>query len=168
MRVLISGSSGFVGTAITRLLTENGHTVSRLLRHKSRVKIVEAPPVEEPPLETSLVEPPPVDASSIDAPLVEEHAEEILDAPIEEIVEEPVEDQVETPVEEQTEQLAATPVDVAVEKSIQNETLAPIPRDVRWDPSTNEFDAQAAEGADAVVHLAGASIGDGRWTNARK
>lgn len=40
--------------------------------------------------------------------------------------------------------------------------------DVRWDPVENEFDAEAAEGADAVVHLAGASIGEGRWTDARK
>jgi uncharacterized protein (TIGR01777 family) len=103
MRVLISGSSGFVGTAITRLLTENGHTVSRLLRHKSRAKIVTAPPVEE-----------------------------------------------------------------ADENSTKDENPVAVPRDVRWDPVTNEFDAQAAEGADAVVHLAGASIGGGRWTNARK
>ena len=48
MRVLISGSSGLVGTAVSRLLGENGHIVSRLLRHKSAVKIVEAPPTEKP------------------------------------------------------------------------------------------------------------------------
>ncbi len=35
---------------------------------------------------------------------------------------------------------------------------------VRWDPVRGEFDAVAAEGADALVHLAGASIADGRWT----
>lgn len=40
--------------------------------------------------------------------------------------------------------------------------------DVRWDPETGEFDRVAAEGADAVVHLAGASIGGGKWTDARK
>jgi uncharacterized protein (TIGR01777 family) len=31
-----------------------------------------------------------------------------------------------------------------------------------------DFDATAAEGADALVHLAGASIADGRWNAARK
>lgn len=40
--------------------------------------------------------------------------------------------------------------------------------DVRWDPVSGEFDADAAEGSDAVIHLAGASIGDGRWTPERK
>jgi uncharacterized protein (TIGR01777 family) len=40
--------------------------------------------------------------------------------------------------------------------------------DVRWDPASGDFDADAAEGADAVIHLAGASIGDGRWTPERK
>jgi uncharacterized protein (TIGR01777 family) len=40
--------------------------------------------------------------------------------------------------------------------------------DVFWDPVSGEFDAAAAEGADAVVHLAGASVGEGRWTEERK
>jgi uncharacterized protein (TIGR01777 family) len=40
--------------------------------------------------------------------------------------------------------------------------------DVAWDPVARTFDADAADGADAVVHLAGASIADGRWTTARK
>lgn len=40
--------------------------------------------------------------------------------------------------------------------------------DVRWDPERGEFDRVAAEGADAVIHLAGASIGDGKWTGERK
>jgi uncharacterized protein len=40
--------------------------------------------------------------------------------------------------------------------------------DVRWDPDRGEFDRVAAEGADAVVHLAGASIGEGKWTDERK
>jgi uncharacterized protein (TIGR01777 family) len=50
---------------------------------------------------------------------------------------------------------------------------------VRWDPVGGErvraaprgrqdFDADAAEGADALIHLAGASIADGRWSAARK
>src|SRR5712692_11722559 len=40
--------------------------------------------------------------------------------------------------------------------------------DVRWDPTTGELDLAAAEGAAAVVHLAGASIAGGRWNEARK
>jgi uncharacterized protein len=40
--------------------------------------------------------------------------------------------------------------------------------DVRWDPSSAMIDTAAMEGADAVVHLSGASIADGRWTPARK
>jgi uncharacterized protein len=39
---------------------------------------------------------------------------------------------------------------------------------VRWDPVAGEFDATAAEGADALVHLAGASIAGGRWNVSRK
>jgi len=39
---------------------------------------------------------------------------------------------------------------------------------VTWDPSVNMFDPVAAEGADAVVHLAGASIAEGRWSEKRK
>ena len=40
--------------------------------------------------------------------------------------------------------------------------------DVRWDPVTGELDLAAAEGADAAVNLAGASIAGGRWNEARK
>ncbi len=40
--------------------------------------------------------------------------------------------------------------------------------EARWDPSRGQIDAGALEGADAVVHLAGAGIGDSRWTAARK
>ncbi len=39
---------------------------------------------------------------------------------------------------------------------------------VRWDPLSQTFDAVGAEGADALIHLAGASIADGRWNAARK
>ncbi len=39
---------------------------------------------------------------------------------------------------------------------------------IRWDPVSGEADTAAMERADAVVHLAGASIGEGRWTAARK
>jgi len=40
--------------------------------------------------------------------------------------------------------------------------------DVAWNPETGEMDLAAAEGADVVVNLAGASIGGGRWTAKRK
>ena len=39
---------------------------------------------------------------------------------------------------------------------------------VRWDPASDQFDGAKAEGADALIHLAGASIADGRWNEARK
>jgi uncharacterized protein (TIGR01777 family) len=82
MRVLISGSSGLIGSALARSLSDAGHTVNRLLRPQTRNAAVEG--------------------------------------------------------------------------------------DVLWDPLSQQFDEQAAEGADAVVHLAGASIGQGRWSDARK
>jgi uncharacterized protein (TIGR01777 family) len=37
-----------------------------------------------------------------------------------------------------------------------------------WNPATGEIDAAALKGVDAVVHLAGTSIGAGRWTDDRK
>jgi uncharacterized protein (TIGR01777 family) len=40
--------------------------------------------------------------------------------------------------------------------------------DISWDPSTATVDVSAMEGADAVVHLSGASVAEGRWTPARK
>ncbi|GAA4703131.1 hypothetical protein APR04_000474 [Promicromonospora umidemergens] len=45
---------------------------------------------------------------------------------------------------------------------------AALVRDVSWDPRTGELDPAALEGADAVVNLAGAGIGDHRWTPAYK
>lgn len=39
---------------------------------------------------------------------------------------------------------------------------------VRWEPPTGSIDLAGMEGADAVVHLAGASVAGGRWTAARK
>ena len=42
------------------------------------------------------------------------------------------------------------------------------PGDVTWDPQTGEMNLPAAENADVVVNLAGASIGGGRWTTKRK
>ena len=42
------------------------------------------------------------------------------------------------------------------------------PDEIRWDPTGGTIDTAALEGADAVVHLAGAGIGDRRWTPERK
>jgi len=45
---------------------------------------------------------------------------------------------------------------------------SPGPGEAAWDPSGASIDAGALEGAGAVVHLAGAGIGDRRWTTARR
>jgi hypothetical protein len=86
MRILVSGSTGFVGTALAETLEREGHTVLRLVRPGTSQK----------------------GASSAGAPTV------------------------------------------------------------AWDPLTGHFDAVAAEGADALIHLAGASIAGGRWNAKRK
>ena len=39
---------------------------------------------------------------------------------------------------------------------------------VRWDPSAGTIEAERLEGIDAVVHLAGESIAEGRWTAQKK
>lgn len=39
---------------------------------------------------------------------------------------------------------------------------------IAWDPEAGTIDADALEGIGGVVHLAGAGIGDARWTAARK
>lgn len=41
-------------------------------------------------------------------------------------------------------------------------------QEVAWDPVAGQFGAAGAEGADALIHLAGASIADGRWNASRK
>jgi uncharacterized protein (TIGR01777 family) len=78
MDVVISGSSGLVGSSLLPLLTTNGHRVRRLVRDRA-------------------------------------------------LVEEP-----------------------------------------HWDPGAGRFDASTIDGADAVVHLAGENIGEGRWNAAKK
>jgi uncharacterized protein (TIGR01777 family) len=86
MRILVSGSTGFLGTALTDTLEREGHTMVRLARP---------------------------DTGDLDAG--SDRAQTVL-----------------------------------------------------WDPVGGLFNAEAAEGADALVHLAGASIADGRWNAARK
>lgn len=44
----------------------------------------------------------------------------------------------------------------------------PVPGEIRWDPAGAGLDPTALSGVDAVVHLAGENIGEGRWTEARK
>jgi uncharacterized protein (TIGR01777 family) len=39
---------------------------------------------------------------------------------------------------------------------------------VRWDPASGTIDAEALDGIDAVVHLAGEGIGEKRWTAEQK
>jgi uncharacterized protein (TIGR01777 family) len=162
-----------VGTAVSRLLADNGYTVSRLLRRQSAGKIVEAPPVEKP---------------------VESHAAEDVESEIQSEAQDEVENEIENEVQSESEAEPLTDIpdemlrgsEGELQSEAQSETQnelqeeaqpepqseirvqAPIPNDVRWDPVADEFDAAAAEGSDAVVHLAGASIGGGRWTTARK
>ena len=40
--------------------------------------------------------------------------------------------------------------------------------EITWDPAAGTLDGAALEGAEAIVNLAGAGIGDRRWTRARK
>jgi uncharacterized protein (TIGR01777 family) len=90
MRILISGSTGFLGTAITDALVREGHTFVRLVRPTT-----------------------------------------------------------------------------AISKSASASSEV-----VHWNPSAEGFDSAAdaavAEGADALIHLAGASIASGRWNASRK
>jgi hypothetical protein len=37
-----------------------------------------------------------------------------------------------------------------------------------WNPAAQTMDTAAVEGADAIVHLAGANVAEGRWTDKRK
>lgn len=80
MRVLISGATGLVGSALTNALRQTGHTVNRLVRPGG----------------------------------------------------------------------------------------AGAPGDVGWDPISGKIETGGLEGVDAIVHLAGASIASGRWTESRK
>ena len=47
---------------------------------------------------------------------------------------------------------------------------APFPEkgEAFWDPETGRIDPSVFNGADAVIHLAGEHIGEGRWTGAKK
>lgn len=45
---------------------------------------------------------------------------------------------------------------------------APGADEIQWDPAAGTIDASSIEGVDAVIHLAGAGIGDKRWNDAYK
>ena len=42
------------------------------------------------------------------------------------------------------------------------------PAEIAWNPAAGQIDADALEGFDAVIHLAGENIGAGRWTATRR
>jgi uncharacterized protein (TIGR01777 family) len=86
MRILVSGSTGFLGTALIETLDRQGHSIGRLIRPETAMK-------------NGL------------------------------------------PAREQA---------------------------IGWDYEKGQLDASGAEGADALVHLAGASIAGGRWNAAHK
>jgi uncharacterized protein len=166
-----------VGTAVSRLLAENGYTVSRLLRQKSAPKIVEALPVEKPVESQSDTEiqsevendtrdeiQTEIENEAENEVQSEVQAEPLTDFPPEALTE--LQDEVRSDVQTEPQNELQEEAQDEPQREIPPEVL--IPNDVRWDPIANEFDAAAAEGADAVVHLAGASIGGGRWTTTRK
>jgi uncharacterized protein (TIGR01777 family) len=86
MRILVSGSTGFLGTSLIQVLERDGHTIARLVRPET----------------------------------------------------------------------------------LQRRPAGASGQTVAWDPVGGAFDAASAEGADALVHLAGASIAGGRWNASRK
>ena len=53
-----------------------------------------------------------------------------------------------------------------VQRLVRRESIAP--DEVRWNPATGEVDLAALQGVDAVIHLAGAGVGDKRWTRKYK
>ena len=49
-----------------------------------------------------------------------------------------------------------------VQKLVRRPVVSP--DEVLWDPRTGTVDLAPLEGVDAVIHLAGANVGDKRWT----
>ena len=48
--------------------------------------------------------------------------------------------------------------------AVRGDNATASPNSVRWNPATGSIDSDKLVGVDAVVHLAGAGIGDKRWT----
>jgi len=53
-----------------------------------------------------------------------------------------------------------------VQRLVRRATVAP--DEISWDPKAGTVDLKALEGVDAVIHLAGAGVGDKRWTSRYK
>ncbi len=53
-----------------------------------------------------------------------------------------------------------------VQKLVRRQTVAP--DEISWDPQAGTVELAALEGVDAVIHLAGAGVGDKRWTSKYK
>jgi len=49
-----------------------------------------------------------------------------------------------------------------VQRLVRRKAVAP--DEISWDPKAGTIDLAALEGVDAVIHLAGANVGDHRWT----
>ncbi|MFZ2228255.1 MAG: TIGR01777 family oxidoreductase [Candidatus Nanopelagicaceae bacterium] len=49
-----------------------------------------------------------------------------------------------------------------VQRLVRRQSVAP--DEITWDPQAGTVDLAALEGVDAVIHLAGAGVGDKRWT----
>ena len=49
-----------------------------------------------------------------------------------------------------------------VQRLVRRKVLSP--DEVFWDPRSGDIDLAALDGVDAIIHLAGANVGDKRWT----
>jgi hypothetical protein len=159
-----------VGTAVSRLLAENGYAVSRLLRRQSAAKIVELTPIEKPvePQVESEAESAERDAfeNEIENEIQSEaQAEPLTDIALEASSE--LQDEVRSEIQSEPQSQVQEETQDEVQREIQAEV--PILNDVRWDPAANEFDAAAAEGADAVcIWRAQASAAAGGQMRAKR
>ena len=57
---------------------------------------------------------------------------------------------------------------IAGHEVVQLVRRTPNANESRWNPATGQIDASVIDGADAVIHLSGAGIGDRRWTTKYK